>query len=173
MRARLSKGLSLPGRLPDVLGPAVRLPSGVDLLLSTGAGCLPVPRRTFTSGPYSSLSPYVYGTGLYRLVARPEGERVPADPALPGEDLTFDLVLNSRPCLVPPDGRSGCGGPRTRVPGRAGARVRPRPISGKECRDYVCQCDDLGYLSFLNQDEQSGGSSWLCKQRSGTCSTAM
>ncbi|MFI9591663.1 hypothetical protein [Nonomuraea sp. NPDC052265] len=131
VRARLSKGLSLPGRLPDVLGLAVRLPNGVDLLLSTGAGGLPVPRRTFMSGPYSSLTPYVYGTGLYRLVARPEGERVPADPellpgalargpllfhlwaggrylarlrvhtALPGEDLTFDPVLNSRPCLRP------------------------------------------------------------------------
>ncbi|NUP78678.1 MAG: hypothetical protein HOV96_14155, partial [Nonomuraea sp.] len=131
VRARLSKGLSLPGRLPDVLGLAVRLPNGVDRLLSTGAGGLPVPRRAFTSGPYSSLSPYLYGTGLYRIVARPEGERVPADPALlpaalergpllfhlwaggrylarlrlhtalPGRDLTFDPMLNDHPDLRP------------------------------------------------------------------------
>jgi hypothetical protein len=129
--ARLSKALSLPGRAPDVLGLAVRLPGGVDLLLSTGIGCLPVPRGSFTSGPYSSLTSYLYGTGLYRLIARPEGPRVPADPALlpgalergpllfhlwaggrylarlrvhtalPGRDLTFDPVLNSHPDLRP------------------------------------------------------------------------
>ncbi|MCK2219120.1 hypothetical protein MF672_035785 [Actinomadura sp. ATCC 31491] len=128
---RLSKGASLPGRLPDVLGLAVRLPNGVDLLLSTALGPLPWPRPGFTAGPYSSIAKYVYGTCRHLLVARPEGPPVPADPALlpraltrgplvfhlwaggrylgrlrvhtalPGQDLTFDPVLNSRPDLRP------------------------------------------------------------------------
>nr|WP_055502616.1 hypothetical protein [Nonomuraea pusilla] len=127
--ARLSKGLSVPGRLPDVLGLAVRLPDGVDLLLSTGLfGRVPFPRRSFTSGPYSSLTSYRCGARVRPLVARPEGPWAPADPALlpralplvfhlwtgtrylarlllrealPGRDLTFDPVLNSRPDLHP------------------------------------------------------------------------
>jgi hypothetical protein len=99
---RLSKGVSLPGRLPDVLGLAVRLPNGVDLLLSTGYGFLPVPRRGFTSGPYSTLASYRCGSRRCRIVARPEaGGRVPVDPAeLPGvlehRDLVFHLWAGMR-----------------------------------------------------------------------------
>ena len=99
---RLSKGVSLPGRLPDVLGLAVRLPNGVDLLLSTGYGLLPVPRRGFTAGPYSTLASYRCGSRRRRIVARPErGGRVPVDPAeLPGvlerRDLVFHLWAGVR-----------------------------------------------------------------------------
>ncbi|MEV4474059.1 hypothetical protein [Nonomuraea sp. NPDC049504] len=93
---RLSKGVSLPGRLPDVLGLAVRLPNGVDLLLSTGYGFVPVPRRGFTSGPYSTLASYYCGQRRCRIVARPEGgRRVPVDPAeLPGVLERRDLVFH-------------------------------------------------------------------------------
>ncbi|MGI5267730.1 hypothetical protein ACQEUU_01110 [Nonomuraea sp. CA-218870] len=87
--ARLSKGGSLPGRLPDVLGLAVRLPGPIDLLLSTcgAAPWLLRPRAGFTAGPYSSLVPYASDTGPVWLVAVPEREAVPADPALLPEAL--------------------------------------------------------------------------------------
>ncbi|MFG1945913.1 hypothetical protein [Nonomuraea sp. NPDC048826] len=82
--ARLSKGGSLPGRLPDVLGLAMRLPGPLDLLLSTcgRAPWLLWPRAGFAAGPYSSVVPYASETGPVWLVAVPEGENVPADPAL-------------------------------------------------------------------------------------------
>ncbi|SDQ35267.1 hypothetical protein [Thermostaphylospora chromogena] len=97
---RLSKGVSLPGRLPDVLGLAIRLPDpegDVDLLLSTAAppplGWLPIPRRAFTSGPYSSLARYRHRDGPLRLVAVPYGEAVPADPRLLGTALAHAPLL--------------------------------------------------------------------------------
>ncbi|NUW36972.1 phosphodiesterase [Nonomuraea sp. SMC257] len=79
--ARLSRGGSLPGPLPDVLGLALRLPGGrpsqgdVDLLLSTcvpGLPWLPGPRGDFTAGPYSSLASYRHGSMPVRLFAYPE-----------------------------------------------------------------------------------------------------
>jgi len=82
--ARLSKGGSLPGALPDVLGLAVRLPGPLDVLLST-CGAVPWllrPRTSFTAGPYSSLAPYETDAGPVWIVAWPEGPPVPADPAL-------------------------------------------------------------------------------------------
>lgn len=82
--ARLSKGGSLPGGLPDVLGLAVRLPGPLDLLLST-CGAVPWllrPRTDFTAGPYSTLVPYTSGTGSVWIVAWPEGPAAPADPRL-------------------------------------------------------------------------------------------
>lgn len=92
--ARLSKGISVPGRLPDVLGLAVRLPDPrgeVDLLMSTCAPApwlwLPIPRRGFTAGPYSTVVCYRHPKGLLRLVARPYGVPVPADPRLLGAAL--------------------------------------------------------------------------------------
>ncbi|WP_336207326.1 hypothetical protein [Nonomuraea sp. LPB2021202275-12-8] len=93
--ARLSKGGSLPGSLPDVLGLAVRLPGPVDLLLST-CGPLPwmlLPRTGFTAGPYSSLARYDSGTGSVRLIAWPEGMRVPADPRLLPQALAREPLL--------------------------------------------------------------------------------
>jgi hypothetical protein len=67
--ARLSKGAGTPGRLPDALGLAVRIPGAGrdggpwDLLLTTaGSGhvgrMLPRPAATWTRGAYSSLMPY-------------------------------------------------------------------------------------------------------------------
>ncbi|MGN9783382.1 hypothetical protein ACTMTF_18250 [Nonomuraea sp. ZG12] len=82
--ARLSKGGSLPGSLPDVLGLAVRLPGPLDLLLST-CGRVPWllrPRTGFTAGPYSTLVPYDSGTGPVWFMAWPEGMSVPANPRL-------------------------------------------------------------------------------------------
>ncbi|NUW44496.1 phosphodiesterase [Nonomuraea rhodomycinica] len=79
--ARLSRGGSLPGPLPDVLGLALRLPGAgpshgdVDLLLSTcvpGVPWLPGPRLDFTAGPYSSLAAYRHGSMPVRLFAYPE-----------------------------------------------------------------------------------------------------
>ena len=82
--ARLSKGGSLPGGLPDVLGLAVRLPGPLDVLLST-CGAVPWllrPRTGFTAGPYSSLVPYDTGTGSVWIVAWPEGPATSTDPRL-------------------------------------------------------------------------------------------
>ncbi|SEF19630.1 hypothetical protein SAMN05421837_10138 [Amycolatopsis pretoriensis] len=67
--ARLSKGAGTPGRLPDALGLAVRIPGAGrdgepwDLTLTTaGSGhlgrMLPRPVATWTGGAYSSLVPY-------------------------------------------------------------------------------------------------------------------
>lgn len=101
--ARLSKGGSLPGRLPDVLGLATRLPGPLDILLSTcgAAPWLLWPRAGFTAGPYSSVVPYLTHAGPVWLVAVPEGENVPARPALlPGAlargPLLFHLLAARR-----------------------------------------------------------------------------
>jgi hypothetical protein len=67
--ARLSKGAGTPGRLPDALGLAVRIPGAGrgggpwDLTLTTaGSGhlgrMLPRPAPAWTRGAYSSLVPY-------------------------------------------------------------------------------------------------------------------
>jgi hypothetical protein len=61
---RLSRGVGLPERAPDVLGLAVKVPDlGLDLLLaSSGEGALTrhllVPSRGFFRRPYSTVLPY-------------------------------------------------------------------------------------------------------------------
>jgi hypothetical protein len=78
--ARLSKGAGTPGRLPDALGLAVRIPGGGggdrpwDITVTTaGAGhvgrLLPRPAATWTGGGYSSLVPYGRGDRLIWLGA--------------------------------------------------------------------------------------------------------
>jgi hypothetical protein len=85
---RLSRSAGLPAPLPDVLGLALRLPSGsgtpIDLLLSTtGRGAvtrlLPAPRRD-TAAVYSSIMAYRSDAGPVRLAALPEADDVPSDP---------------------------------------------------------------------------------------------
>ncbi|MFC4061667.1 hypothetical protein ACFOWE_25485 [Planomonospora corallina] len=74
---RLSKGASLPGALPDVLGLAVRLPcesapgGDLDLLLSTRGWprWLPFPSAGFGSGVFSTLIPYQHAAGRIRFLA--------------------------------------------------------------------------------------------------------
>ncbi|MFC9975108.1 hypothetical protein ACFVH6_29825 [Spirillospora sp. NPDC127200] len=67
--ARLSKGASTPGGVPDILGIALRVPTGdgpVDLLFAS-AGRPPllrhllVLRSSYTQGTYSTLVPYEAG----------------------------------------------------------------------------------------------------------------
>ncbi|MGS2646597.1 hypothetical protein [Streptosporangium sp. LJ11] len=88
---RLSRAMSLPWPLPDVLGLALRIPGGagdgrnLDLLLSTcgrwpGADRLLWPRTSFTAGPYSTLAAYRHPRGRVRLVAAPAGPALPAEP---------------------------------------------------------------------------------------------
>ncbi|MFE6612477.1 hypothetical protein [Amycolatopsis sp. NPDC057786] len=81
---RMSKGAGLPGRVPDALGMAVRIPAvgghPWDLTLTTsGAGLagrvLPRPARAWTTGRYSSLVPYRVKGGLVWLSARAETTR--------------------------------------------------------------------------------------------------
>ncbi|GIH97706.1 hypothetical protein ACFFMN_41460 [Planobispora siamensis] len=88
---RLSKGASLPGPLPDVLGLAVRLPcpstprGHLDLLLSTAGWpkFLPFPSTGFASGVFSTLVSYRHAAGRIRFLAvsADRGRRLPADPA--------------------------------------------------------------------------------------------
>ncbi|GAA3446646.1 hypothetical protein [Planomonospora venezuelensis] len=87
---RLSKGASLPGRLPDALGLAIRLPCGsapdgdLDLLLTTTGWprFLPFPSTGFASGVFSTLVSYRHATGRIRFLAVPAepGRRLSADP---------------------------------------------------------------------------------------------
>ncbi|EME62671.1 hypothetical protein [Amycolatopsis decaplanina] len=81
---RMSKGAGLPGRLPDALGLAVRIPSADgdpwDLTLTTsGTGLagrvLPRPARAWTTGRYSTLLPYRTKGDLIWLSARAETSR--------------------------------------------------------------------------------------------------
>ncbi|MFP5370402.1 MAG: phosphodiesterase, partial [Actinomycetes bacterium] len=85
---RLSRGAGLPARLPDVLGLAIRLPTGpagpVDLLLSsTGRGrmtrLVPVLRRD-AAAFYSSVMGYRSDAGILRIAALPETADVPSEP---------------------------------------------------------------------------------------------
>lgn len=90
---RLSKGAGTPGRLPDVLGIAVRFPDAggdgcpLDLLVSSSAGPpglrhLVFPSRSWQA-TYSSVMPYV-AAGRLRLVGmRFEGEQVRLPSGLP------------------------------------------------------------------------------------------
>jgi hypothetical protein len=105
--ARLSKGAGTPGRLPDALGLAIRVPgTGAtpwDITLTTaGEGhvgrMLPRPATTWTRGGFSSLAPYRCGDRLVWLGAwaEPSSPRVPgalADlgPALAAGPLRFVL----------------------------------------------------------------------------------
>ncbi|MET9340497.1 cytochrome P450 [Nonomuraea sp. NPDC003804] len=89
VRARLSKGLSLPGSLPDVLGLAIKIlnPDGdLDLLLS----CLPGTRH------YSTILSYRHDGGRVRFTAEPLGEQPPADPVRAHPPLAFALKANGR-----------------------------------------------------------------------------
>jgi hypothetical protein len=99
--ARLSKGAGTPGRLPDALGLAVRVPGAGradrpwDITLTTaGSGhvgrMLPRPAPSWTRGGYSSLAPYRHGDRLIWLgaAAEPSSPRLGASlgelaPALP------------------------------------------------------------------------------------------
>ncbi|MGY1811595.1 phosphodiesterase [Blastococcus sp. SYSU D00820] len=85
---RFSRGVGLPEPWPDLLGLAVRIPTGgspVDLLLSsTGRGRLtrlvPAFRRD-AGGPYCSIMGYRTAAGTVRLGARIEGGPLaPSDP---------------------------------------------------------------------------------------------
>ncbi|MEV4058436.1 hypothetical protein AB0J55_45125 [Amycolatopsis sp. NPDC049688] len=87
--ARLSKGAGTPGRLPDALGLAVRIPGAGrdggpwDITLTTaGHGhlgrMLPRPAAAWTSGAYSSLVPYRRADRLVWLGAWTSSPRVAA-----------------------------------------------------------------------------------------------
>ncbi|GGS84088.1 hypothetical protein GCM10010156_48450 [Planobispora rosea] len=90
VQVRLSKGASLPGRLPDALGLAIRLPcdsaphGSLDLLLTTTAWpkSVPFPSTGFTSGVFSSLVSYRHAAGRLRFlaVATDRGRATSPDP---------------------------------------------------------------------------------------------
>jgi len=80
---RLSRGVGLPGALPDVLGIAVRIPDAdgaghpQDLMLATGGGSpllrrLLVPRRDHRTATYTSLISYDVGGRDLVVAALPE-----------------------------------------------------------------------------------------------------
>jgi hypothetical protein len=87
--ARLSRGVGLPDRLPDVLGLAVRFHAAdgrhADVLLATTGIGFPfrfvlVPRRSATGATFGSLLPYRAPRGPVLICARSVPSRVlPAD----------------------------------------------------------------------------------------------
>jgi hypothetical protein len=104
---RLSKGISTPRGLPDVLGLAVRIDVAgrpLDLALATtgsrvGVRHLPVPRRDFAT-IYTSVLPYQVGSHRRLLAMAPTdpARRIPAElstlpDAVTAEPLTFRLML--------------------------------------------------------------------------------
>jgi hypothetical protein len=108
---RLSRGAGLPEPWPDLLGLAVRVPTGerpVDLLLSSaGRGrltrLLPAARRD-ARGPYSSIMGYRSAAGTLRLAAwaAEPAARLPSDPApllaaLRRRDVTFVFAVSRGP----------------------------------------------------------------------------
>ncbi|OKK01020.1 hypothetical protein [Amycolatopsis sp. CB00013] len=77
---RMSKGAGLPGRIPDALGLAIRVPTADgdpwDLTLTTSAvRVVPRPARSWTTGRFSSLLPYRVNGELVWLSARAETPR--------------------------------------------------------------------------------------------------
>lgn len=77
---RMSKGAGLPGRVPDALGLAVRVPAADgdpwDLTLTTSSvRVVPRPARSWTTGRFSSLLPYRVNGELVWLSARAETPR--------------------------------------------------------------------------------------------------
>jgi hypothetical protein len=102
--ARLSRGAGLPAPLPDLLGIAIRLPTGdepVDLLLTTtGRGALtrlvPVLRRDAATF-YSSIMGYRSDAGTIRFAAVADADGLPSDPQplardVDHADLRFTLL---------------------------------------------------------------------------------
>ncbi|MBJ2119610.1 hypothetical protein I6N91_01290 [Arthrobacter sp. MSA 4-2] len=87
VEARLSRSVGLPGPLPDIIGLAVRIPSGdahADLLLSsTGSSPLGrfllVPRLNIARSPLTTMMPYRGARGPVLLAARTTGQ-----PTAPG-----------------------------------------------------------------------------------------
>ena len=91
--ARLSKGVGTPGGAPDILGLAVRIPTGEgpaaswDLALSSsGSGALsrmvPLPARRWGAARYGSIVPYRYGGRRVWLLAVPEDGHPPGPASL-------------------------------------------------------------------------------------------
>lgn len=90
---RLSKGVGLPGGLPDVLGVAIRLSvddgSPWDLLLASSTRLsarlpLPVPARTWAETEFSSLTPFTCAGALWwvraQTITTSNGADVPDGP---------------------------------------------------------------------------------------------
>ncbi|WP_159802649.1 hypothetical protein [Arthrobacter zhaoguopingii] len=88
VEARLSRSVGLPGPLPDIIGLAVRIPSGdaqADVLLaSTGSSPVGrfvlVPRLNIARSPLTTMMPYRGARGPVLLAARSTGPsgRLPA-----------------------------------------------------------------------------------------------
>ncbi|MFD3635419.1 phosphodiesterase [Streptomyces sp. NPDC058664] len=111
--ARWSRAAGLPRPLPDGLGLALRVEDAdgpgraLELLLtSSGHGRwtrhLPLPRRSATAGPYSTLLDYVVGDhrGVVAAFPVPGTARVPADPgamgaAPAGRSVAFELGVGA------------------------------------------------------------------------------
>jgi len=107
---RLSRGVGLPGHLPDVLGLAVRVERGeepIDLLFTTTGGgrwgkCLILPTTRWTARPFSTVMPYAAhdpqtGAHEHTLIAlTPTEDRLPdaSLETLEGIDAEHPLVFD-------------------------------------------------------------------------------
>ena len=96
--ARLSKAIGLPGRVPDVLGIALRFGSQ-DLLLATVLARAPVlqhmlaPAAAFNRATFSSLLAHRAGSGIGIIRGRVHGQLPPAAGQLDAISLAQGLTL--------------------------------------------------------------------------------
>ncbi len=104
VEARLSRSVGLPGPLPDIIGLAVRIPSGdahADLLLSsTGSSPLGrfvlVPRLNIARSRLTTMMPYRGARGPVLLAARTTGQRSTTPGRLPASLPAFRRRLAGR-----------------------------------------------------------------------------
>ncbi|MHA7263655.1 hypothetical protein ACX80W_10685 [Arthrobacter sp. TMN-37] len=149
VQARLSRSVGLPGPLPDIVGLAVRIPSGdavADVLLaSTGSSpvgrFLLVPRRDIARSPLTTMMPYRGERGPVLLAARTTGPDAPGGPAVgvpaPGGHASGTRTSGGRAVgpripaagwLVSRRRAGGWAGLRTPARWRPGGRNLRRPV---------------------------------------------
>lgn len=90
---RLSRGIGLPGNVPDILGLAIRVAAEEpwDLLLSSSAARFPFPARAWTSAHFSTITTFIAEVVTARATHAPADARL--DSLEPFAPLRFTLTV--------------------------------------------------------------------------------